>query len=143
MSTTDVGTGHGASISYEATPGSGTFGTEIALARVIPLPERTRAVHDKTHLKSPNNHREKFGGRFDTGPVPLTCIFTDASWSAAHAAMDVGTTGWKIKTAEGSEFTFPGFVSSIGQADRAGEGETTFTVTITPAGAGTWTEAPA
>lgn len=143
MATTDIGIQHGATIAYESTPGSGIFNTELNEVRAIGLPELSRAVHDKTHLQSPNTHREKYAGLKDTGPFTVTVLFTESNYADILTAYALGETGWQITTAQSSTYEVDAFISSVGGVELNDDGEQVVTITLTPTAQGTFTESPA
>lgn len=65
-------------------PGPETF-TAVAQVKTISPGEMTTETLDKTHLRSPEAHREHRAGLRDTGPFAIQCIWNPADESHSNA----------------------------------------------------------
>lgn len=122
--------------------------TFVAIADVLSIQpgELTNAVFDKTHLRSPDGHREKKVGLSDSGPFTVTGNYRPTHGTHTNTGgdgVDLGLIGlartkaernWKIRipTSPIWELPFRGVVSrfqigEIGVDDKIG-----FTAEITP-----------
>jgi hypothetical protein len=124
-----------------------------AIADVISITpgDMSTAVIDKTHLRSPEAHREKLAGLRDSGPFSITVNWRPTHESHSNAGGGSGAfasgglvylwrtravKNWKIVLTDGSpatEWPFTGFVSKF-QPGEIGPGDkVNATVEITPA----------
>lgn len=113
MGISDVQTQYGATLGYEATPGSGTF-TPLALVKEITPPAPSRDFHEKTHLASPDEYKEYYGGLMDTDEATAVLVFSEEGLTDLYTVFALGETGWKITARAGSTLTFTGALSKIG-----------------------------
>lgn len=122
----------------------------IALVSRITFGDMTTAVIDKTHLRSPEAHREKLLGLRDSGPFSLEGIYspTDESQSNAGGGSGPFATGgllaiWRrreernfiLRLNDGSpetELPFRGAVSKYQPGEVGADDKINFTAEITP-----------
>lgn len=64
-------------------PGSPEIFEAVAEVRTITFGDMTTAVFDRTHLRSPDAHREKAAALRDSGPFTLDC-----NWRPRHESQD-------------------------------------------------------
>lgn len=121
--------------------------TEIAeIVKITPGPIST-AVYDRTHLRSPEGHREKMPGIRDSGPFGL-----EGNWRPDHPSQsnDDGSgspsgaggvvflartraiRNFKILLPSGIEWPFRGFFSSYQPGEITTEGISKFTAEVQP-----------
>jgi hypothetical protein len=112
--------------------------------------EMSTAVIEKTHLRSPEAHREKLAGLRDSGPFTITGNWrpTHQSQSNAGGGTSAFASGglvyfwrnrsiknWKIVLSDGSpatEWPFTGFVSKFQPGEIGPDDKVNFTAEITP-----------
>jgi hypothetical protein len=122
--------------------------TFVAIADVAEITpgDMTTAVIEKTHLRSPEAHREKIAGLRDSGPFTIT-----GNWRPAHGSqsnvggdgMDIGLVGlwrtraernFKIKLTDDdtTEWPFRGVVTKFQPGTIGADDKVNFTAEITP-----------
>lgn len=112
--------------------------------------DMSTAVIEKTHLRSPEAHREKLAGLRDSGPFTIT-----GNWRPTHQSQSNtgggsssfasgglvyfwrtrATKNWKIVLSDGSpatEWPFTGFVSKFQPGEIGPDDKVSFTAEITP-----------
>ena len=128
----------------------GSPGTYAAIADVesITPGDMSTAVVDKTHLRSPEAHREKLAALRDSGPFSLVGNWRPTHGSQSNAGGDGFTAGglialwrtraerlFKIVLSDGSpatEWPFRGVVTKFQPGEIGIDGKVTFTAEITP-----------
>lgn len=123
----------------------------IADIAVITPGEMSTAVIEKTHLRSPEAHREKLAGLRDSGPFTISGNWRPTHQSQSNAGGGTSsfqggglvyfwrtrvTKNWKIVLSDGSpatEWPFTGFVSKFQPGEIGPDDKVPFTAEITPA----------
>lgn len=123
-----------------------------AIADVISITpgEMSTAVIEKTHLRSPEAHREKLAGLRDSGPFTIVCNWRPTHESHSNTGGGAGSfasgglvylwrtraeKNWKILINDGSpdtEWPFSGFVSKFQPGEIGPDDKVTCTIEITP-----------
>ena len=141
-------TGYGAQLLVSQDDGSpGTF-VAIADVESITPGDMTTNIVEKTHLRSPEAHREKLAGLRDSGPFALVGNWRPKHGSQSNAGGDGFTNGglialwrtraqrnFKIILPDGSpatEWPFRGVVTKFQPGEITGDGKVTFSAEITP-----------
>ena len=124
--------------------------TYVAVADVneITFGEMTTNIIDKTHLRSPDAHREKMAGMRDSGEFGITGNWRPAHGSQSNAGGDGFTNGglvalWRTRTeanfklvlndgSPGLEIPFRGVVSRWQPGRSASTAKIDFSAEITP-----------
>lgn len=110
--------------------------------------DMTTNVIEKTHLRSPEAHREKLAGLRDSGPFALTGNWRPTHGSQSNAGGDGHTTGglialWRTREqrnfkivltdgSPGTEWPFRGVVTKFQPGEITGDNKVTFSAEITP-----------
>jgi hypothetical protein len=142
MSATDEILGYGATleVSNAASP---TDFTAIAKLATIKPGKMTRSVVDKTHLTSPNTHREKRPGIKDTAAFTITGAYLPLDTTQGSTGKGLAelynsgeTAHFRVTVPDGVGTTylgpFTGFVSGLDIGDFAVDKDVMFTAEITP-----------
>jgi hypothetical protein len=123
--------------------------TFVAIADIeeIQPGDMSTAVIEKTHLRSPEAHREKLAGLRDSGPFTIMGNWRPTHGSQSNAGGDGHTLGlvglwrtraqknFKIVLSDGSpstEWPFTGFVSKFQPGTIGKDDKVNFTAEITP-----------
>lgn len=143
-------TGYGAQLMVNVGPGSP--GTYVAIADVetITPGEMSTNVIEKTHLRSPEAHREKLAGLRDSGPFAIAGNWRPEHGSQSNAGGDGFTDGglialWRERKeadfkivlpvgSPGIEWPFRGVVTKFQPGEIAGDAKVGFSAEITPLG---------
>lgn len=140
--------GYGAQIEIGQGDSPETF---VAVADVVSITpgDMATAVIDKTHLRSPEAHREKLAGIRDSGPFTLRGNWRPGHGSQSNAGGDGATIGlvglwrtraetnFKIVLNDGSpatEWPFRGVVTKFQPGEIGVDSKIDFTCEITPLG---------
>lgn len=144
----DAFTGYGAQLLVHQDDGSP--GTYVAIADIesITPGEMSTNIIEKTHLRSPEAHREKLAGLRDSGPFSVVGNWRPQHGSQSNAGGDGFTAGglvylwrtraerrFKIVVPDGSpatEWPFRGVVTKFQPGEIVGDDKVTFTAEITP-----------
>jgi hypothetical protein len=109
--------------------------------------EISSAIIDKTHLRSPDGHREKTVGLTDAGPFTLQCNWRPSHESQNNAGGGSGSfvsggllamliskeeRNFKIKLPDSTEWPFRGIVSKFQVGAIKGDDKIPLTIEITP-----------
>jgi hypothetical protein len=123
--------------------------TFVAIADVSEITpgDMTTAVIEKTHLRSPEAHREKLAGLRDSGPFTITGNWRPAHGSQSNVGGDGHTAGglvflWRTRAERNfkivltdddtTEWPFRGFVSKFQPGTIGADDKVNFTAEITP-----------
>lgn len=122
----------------------------IAFIDTIAAGDMTTDVIERTHLRSPEAHKEKLAGMRDSGPFSITGTWVPTHRSQSNAGGGSGafasgglvylwrtraTRNFKIVLSDGSpgtEWPFRGFVSKFQPGEISGGEKVNFTAEITP-----------
>ena len=122
----------------------------VADVESITFGDMTTAIIEKTHLRSPNAHREKLAGLRDSGPFVMRCNYrpTHESQNLAGGGAGVFSAGglayfWKNRTEKNhiirlndgspaTEFPFSGVITRYQPGEVGRDGKIDLTVEVTP-----------
>ncbi len=124
----------------------------VAIAEVLTIQPgaMTTSVLDRTHLRSPEAHKEKIPGLRDTGPFTITGNWRPTDFTQSNHDGDAGSPGgadglvflartravrnWKIQLSDEdqTEWPFQGFISSFHPGEINADAVCKFTAEITP-----------
>ena len=124
----------------------------IAFVDSITPGDMSTAVIDRTHLRSPEAHREKLAGLRDSGPFSVKGAWVPTNRSQSNAGVGSGTgpfaagglvahwrdrltRNYKIVLSDGSpatEWPFRGFVSKFQPGEISGDNKVDFSAEFTP-----------
>src|SRR5580765_2810780 len=143
-------TGYGAQLMVGQGGASPEDFAAIADIESITPGEMSTNVIEKTHLRSPEAHREKIAGLRDSGPFALAGNWRPTHGSQSNAGGDGFTGGglvalWRTRAernfkivltdgSPGTEWPFRGVVTKFQPGEIVGDGKVGFTAEITPLG---------
>lgn len=141
---------HGYGSQLEVGQDDGSPETFVAVADILTITpgDMNTAVIDKTHLRSPEAHREKLAGLRDSGAFTIMGNWRPKHGSQSNAGGDGFTTGgliaiWRLRQernfrivcSDGSPatvFPFRGIVSKFQPGEIGADDKVSFTAEITP-----------
>jgi len=142
-------TGYGTQLMVNVGGSPGTF-VAIADIETITPGEMSTNVIEKTHLRSPEAHREKLAGLRDSGAFALAGNWRPTHGSHSNAGGDGFADGglialWRRRVeadfkivlpdgSPGTEWPFRGVVTKFQPGEIAGDAKVGFTAEITPLG---------